>query len=280
MKHLNLQQHISLESIDESIALEAGMFSNLKHILLDSIPNLIHGAKKLFTFSHEKYDLTYMEHSYSVIERYLIRANFALINDLELIGPEGMTSKLPVLLDVLIGNMEYSNKSLKILNEFKSYLSTLINNPEARKNLKDNSNQYKNIDRERNIEADKLKGCYTKVNSVKAAFRLDELVSNNTEWLECYKKLEKLLALGKVYDITTYNKTVNECTELLTALEGILKSTDHKAYSPETTKTLSAITLTVAREVEFHFLTVYRITEVKRVYEKSTDMLIKALRGA
>lgn len=284
MKHIDLSDvsdlSISLENLDERIALEAGFISGIATAIRDAVPNLIFNAKKLFANIKklDKHDLRFLDVNYTVLERLMGDDTFVNISELPVVVPEGMSSNLFDVCEAVKKLVAYSNNTLPRLQDYSRFIAGIISSADGRKSLNDYSGIMKTVDKERDQVTKPYNDCF-QAGSTKAIREYGSVVENNKMWLSCYQSLTDSIEDAKKFKLVDIENSINEITMLLDNLNERIKSGTVLDMSTETLRTLSAMTVTVAREVELYGITMYRLSEVKKCYEISSKDLLKALKG-
>lgn len=268
----------SLESLDGRIALEAQFIKDIANTVRDVIPNMIYGTKKIFNHFRkiEKSDLYMLDLKIHVVERLFKETNYANICDSVAISPEGLSSTYDQLALRVLDCVKYSNNVPPRLNDYSALVSGIINSAENRKSLADYSGVMKQVDVERNNVNDEYGKLFTK-GSVKSVRKFSDIIENNTTWLECIPVIEEAMKQATKYKTNDIQKSVDNLSILLDGLNDRVSNGTAVDFTPETLKTLSATTLTVARDVEFYGVTMFRLSETKRCYEETCKNIMKML---
>lgn len=282
MKHLNLNVEapgvLSLESLNEQIAMESGFVGRIATTLMDVIPNLVHGAKKKLVGTRlDKYDLRFVDVNKTVMQRAIKEGSYANISDFPVPVPQGFNGNYLQLCDALTQCIVHSNDALQRLQEYSQFLANVISSVDARRSMRDYTGVMKGYDAQR----EKVSTIYGKLfttDSVQALSKYGQVVDSNKQWFEVYDALDKLCALGREQKLNVLESTVTEIVALLDALQERITSKTITDMTPETLRSLSAMTVTAAREVEFCAISLYRLSETKKCYETACANLIKALR--
>lgn len=282
MKHIDLKEienlNLSLESLDERIAMEAGFISGIATTIRDVVPNIIFAARKAFANIKglDKHDLRFLDVNYRILERVLGNDTFVNISGLPVVIPEGMSSPFNEVCVSVQKLVNYANNTQPRLTDYAKFISTVISSQDGRKALNDYSTLMKAVDKERDNTASYYNACF-QAGSTKAITDYGKAIENNTLWLSCNQTLLETIEQAKLYKVKDISNLVSEVSILLDNLNERIKAGTVLDMSPETLRSLSAMTVTMAREVELYALTMYRLSEVKKCYELSCKNLIKAL---
>lgn len=269
---------LSLESIDERIAMEAGMISSITNMISDLVPNMIFGAKKIYNHfvKLEKPDLRLLMVDERKLKRALNPNSFADLSNIEIAMPEGFSGNTLTLFNCIKENVQYVNNAPPRLQDYIKFISGLISSSEGRRSLSDYSAIMKAVDKEREEQIAKYAANFTP-GSVRSMMKYGDVVENNNQWIECISVVRSCMETALKHKIKDVQSQVDIVVRLLDDINSRVSKGTMNDMTPETLRTLSAMTLTMAREVEFYALTMYHLSESKRHYEESSKQLIQCM---
>ena len=282
MKHIDMSElndlSFALESLDTRIAMESGFINGIANTIRDVVPNLIFGANKIFASIKglDKYDLRYLDVKMHIMKRILTEDNFVDISGIPVVIPEGMSSSFHMICEAIQKQVTYANNTYPRLVDYSKFISSLISSSDGRRSLKDYSALMKAVDAERETVSKEYANCIQS-GSTKSIADYGDVTENNGNWLLCNQILLDTIEKAKVHKVKDIESFVNEITLLLDNLNTRIRSGTVLDMTTETLKSLSAMTVTIAREVEMYAITLYRLSEIKKCYEESCKKLIKSL---
>lgn len=277
-EHFEGSLAVSLESIEQRVAIESGVFNSIANSIADVIPSLVHAAKKHFAAKDiDKWDLRFLDVNYAVLEKALLAANYMDIREIACNCPPAVNATLGEYTSALTSCMEYANGVFGKLTDYSIYLSRILSNKDERRSVRDYSLVAKDNDKARAalaLEHDKL----LKSGSNRTIARFGEIASSNKDFIEVQVKMVTLLKACQVVKVSDVQALIKNVVELLAALEQASQNKEINDLSPEAFRTLTTLTSVMARDVEFYAITLYRAFQAKVAYEQSAQALIKSLR--
>lgn len=281
MKALQLEEPTGMEALvalTSTAALEAFSLRAVANRAADIIPNLSHAfTEVLSSFKGDKYDLKPLSVNKVVLDRALDAANYLEINKLNVFVPQGFSGNFKEYLQVLSTALVFTNGIKARMLQFNQLVSALITDKNTRQSSKDLSTATSNMEREREGVRMQLEA-FQKAGSRSDRAQLGQVYASLNEVKECVFLAADLLSHANDVALNEVELMTREAGELLRALGDQAIAGKIENLSPETYKSLSSATLTMARDVELHSLLMYAVYQVKKSVEHTSDVLITALR--
>lgn len=281
MKHLTidtLQGIPALEAYCATVAVEAFSLKAVANRAIDIIPNLSHALNEvLSTYKGEKYDLKPLSVNRLVLQRTLKTADFLSIGKFNVYVPQGFTGNMKEYLVVFNQAMLFSNGIIGRMTKFNQLVSALMTDQNSRRSTKDLSIATTDMETEREGVRRALAE-FTKEGSRSDRTPLQSVYRSLGEVEECVSMGGDILFAVQKVSLDEVEKLTSDASELLKALGEQAVAGKIDDLSPESYRSLSSATLTMARDVELFSLLMDRTYQIKKALEHTSEALIKTLR--
>ena len=136
---------------------------------------------------------------------------------------------------------------IKVVSDFRNYVSQFITNKEEKKALKDITHHYEDLKKRRELISKVLHRWFPKDTS-KSRTELKNVVSRINDFYDIYSEVNKLTNTLKTVSVANLYMAVNDCAD---TLKLVTDNKDSSVVSQAAAKNLSIGTYEVAKYVEF-----------------------------
>lgn len=281
MKELHLEElagMVALESLCSTAALEAFSLRAVANRASDIIPNLAYAfSEVLNTYKGDKYDLKPLSLNMAVLEKALKGANYLEVGKLNVFVPQSFVGNFKEYLVVLDQALNFTNSIETRMLQFNQLVSALISDKNTRQSTKDLSTASSGMEQQREAVRVQLSK-FTKEGSRSDRACLQDVYRSLAEVKECASLSADILSRANQVSLAEVQKMTEDASELLKALGEQALEGKIEGLSPESYKSLSSATLTMARDVELHAVLMFSVYQVKKAVEHTGDVVIQALR--
>jgi hypothetical protein len=276
---LAMSGHIEHASrIDRRIAMEAGFLSSFVTTVREVIPSMLTSISDALTSLSFSSSDKRNTGNYSSFLNLLDKSNFMEIGDVKISVPEGFTGHLPTYVDTLKMCSEHAGKiASDVLLPYNTFLSQLLSSDNTRLSSMGQLNYLVKRDSEREELNSKI-GNFLRKGSTQVKQPMKDVFSRNAEWeLVLTNQNTAINELGKT-DRKTVQDMVDQCVELIEAVRSSAESGELDNLSGPMIKQLSASTMSVANEVTFYSITLYRVNAMDKIINDSISILTEELK--
>lgn len=282
MKMLKIEEvpaNVALESIAETMALEAMGLSSIVNRVVDLVPTLVHSAKSfLSSVNRDKPDLAPLHLNKGVLERCFSNAPFSDIVTLSHPVPPGFEGNLYEYSEHLKKQVAYINELPSKLTAFNQFVSELISSPQARKTIKASADKFRAMAGTRKLLVAETRNFFGGATSRIANAKYGDVIGSNAQYLQFSENTVTLVEMANKTSFSDTEKLVRDSKELLEALAQVARDGQLTEMSNLAFDALGAYTETIAREVEMYSLVLFAVAELRACVEQGNAKLIQALR--
>lgn len=267
--------------IDRRIAMEAGFLSNFATTIREAIPSMltsISDALSSLSFSDQISRQKTISNNRTAFLNAIKKSNFVELSDTKIFVPEGFQGHLPSYVEVLKLCANHAGKVVAdVLMPYNLFLSQLLSSDDARLSSFGKLGYLSNTDVKRE-EFTKLTSNYFVKGSTQVKQPYGKTFNRNSEWEDMFiSQNETVKAIEQVNRKTVQN-SVDDCVQLIEAIKQATNDGEMNNLSGPMVKQLSSATLSVANEVAFYSITVYRVNGMEKVIDETIDILTKELK--
>lgn len=280
MKNSLIQQDaivMSLETLNETVALEAFSFSGMANRVADIIPNLVYSFKRDLKPLTDKLDLTRMDVNKAALTKAINAANYTEIGDIYVSVPQGFVGAFSEYIPALGKAVTFTNDVTSRLTEFNQLLSILISDKQSRMSSRDHAVASNKLEKERE-EIRSALAVFFKATSRSSRAKLSEVYQNCNEILSTVDTAGEVIMLANAITLKEVESLISTSVELLNAISDKAEKRQLEGLSPEALKSLASSCLTAARDVELHSHLMHQTWQLKHAIQKNAQELTKALR--
>lgn len=281
MKTLRIEEETpvaALESIVESIALEASAAQGFVNRVADLVPTLVTATKNVLSSNDDKPELAPLHLNIGVLQSALKDAPFSDIVSLSHPVPAGMEGNMYDFVSVMEKQVHYINEVPAKLTAFNQFVSGLITSAQTRKSINNFSDEFREMAHERNALLQGSREFFKTATSRIAVKPYGEIVASNTQYIELSKKVQKLVDDANKTSFKNTQKLVKDTKELLDALTTSAMGGQLTEMSGASMETLAVYTTTIAQEVEMYSTVLFMVAELRKSIFEGNAKLIRALR--
>lgn len=288
MKHLTVDQArdplSELAQVQQIVAMESEVLSNFAATINGVVPKLVGAAKDFLgkvrgmAFAPSADTQEQLRNRPAIIQ-LINKYEYTHLAAMAAYVPEGFNGNLLDYSAFLVRCVNHINGvHEKVLKPYNQFLSALIADAQSVLSSEDRLAFLVKIQKERealNEEAAK----FFRPGATNTRADIGKVVRRNKEWEEIVMNLNvvnRVLAGMKNEDVM---KEVDKTTHLLDALKTSAKSGELNTITPVQLRSLSASTLSVAREVEFYAVTRFRAMVFNTAMDDTFSLLKSALGG-
>ncbi len=254
LQRLNLEPLdplVALENIDSGIALENFNFKTLGNRISDAIPNVTFAMKQILAKSSlGKTDKIQYSFNEKVAEKAVAELQYLKVADVNVFVPRGFQGKMYDYLTLVESAYRFAQETSSQLTSYNQFLSLLISNPDTRSSTQDFTANIKDRQAELQTVKSIMTTFFTSKNHTDRA-PLGETFSRSGEILDSMHLLKKIVDTSSKNEAKDVLQLVSDCSALLSAVADGAHENRMSNLSPEALKTLSAMTYSMAYEVEF-----------------------------
>lgn len=268
----------ALESITETIAIEAMGITGVFNRVQDLVPTLVTATKNYFASNADKPDLPQLSINDTVLGRCFDKAPYSDIVSLSHPVPAGFEGNLYDYASVLKQQVLYINTVPAKLTAFNQFVSSLISNAQARKSVRSLASEYREMADSRRVLLEASRKFFPSGNSRVSSRTYGEIIGSNAQYIQLSKLVQAITGEANRTSFKETQKLVADCKELLDALSHSATGGQLTEMSGASMDTLAAYTETVAHEVEMYSMVLFATAELRRSIEEGNKKLIQALR--
>ena len=263
----------SLEHYIQDITLEAGIVDNMVLTLRDVLPNFL---KQLLPEIKEFDNIAStpavkLSKDENEAIKKLRDIEFQYLRKITFDGPEGFTGSYLLFAKILNSNIEYILSISKTVKEYKTFLSGLLSNGDARLSTKDLSFKYKELAKEREAREDGL-ATFIKRGSYKVQLPIGEVFDRTSDIEAAITEFATIDKRMSLVDLKQLKNDVDACVDILNLLIQRINEGDIKNLTPAAAKSLSIGAYEMARNVQYvasaYYTILTGITGTNRLIEK------------
>jgi Sec7-like guanine-nucleotide exchange factor len=200
------------------------------------------------------------------------------IGDTKIFVPEGFVGHLPTYTDALKSSAEHASKVVSdVLVPYNTFLSQLLSSDNARLASIGQLGYLSKFDARRE-ELNKWIGDFFRKGSTQVKQPMKDVFSRNAEWeTVLFNQNDATKEIGKV-DRKSVQSMVDQCVELIEAVKASAESGELDNLSGPMIKQLAASAMSVANEVTFYSITLYRVNGMDKIINDSIDILTEELK--
>lgn len=268
----------ALESVVDTIALEAMTMSGVFNRVADLVPTLVQSAKNFFATNPDKPELPALHLNEAVLSKCFDNAPYSDIVSLSHPVPAGFEGNLYEYAKVLEQQVHYINELPAKLTAFNQFVSGLITNAQSRKSVQNTSDDYRKMAESRKELLQASRSFFPSAHSRIAQRRYGDIVASNNQYLELSRFVVTIVAEANKTTFKDTQKLIADCKELLDALSHSAAGGQLTEMSGASMETLATYTETIAHEAEMYAVVLFAVAELRKCIEQGNKKLIQALR--
>lgn len=264
--------------IDRRIAMEAGFLSNFVTTIREVVPSMLSSISSALTSLNFSSSDKRSTSNYSIFLNLLNKSNFMEIGDTKISVPEGFVGHLPTYTDVLKSSAEHAGKVVSdVLVPYNTFLSQLLSSDNTRLASIGQLGYLYKFDTRRE-ELNKWIGDFLRKGSTQVKQPMKDVFSRNAEWeTVLFNQNDATKEIGKA-DRKSVQAMVDQCVELIEAVKASAETGELDNLSGPIIKQLAASAMSVANEVTFYSITLYRVNAMDKIINDSIDILTEELK--
>ena len=242
----------------EAIALESTLLANMVNSVKNYFPGFMESIKPAFdSLSNITPPTLSKLFKSKTLEDKLNEAKYENVKYLKVSVPEGFNGNYLEYLELLNETLSYFDASYQSINEYYVLVSSIVTNKEAKKSLKDETKEYKDLEKSRMALNDKISDMF-KARSTEALSTFGKHFKTNKEYSGAVVAASVLDRHLRAINIETVKGKVKQIVDVLSILIEQADKGNIAYMTPEVTKNIAFGAKEVAHQVEFLSVNLYR----------------------
>jgi len=261
----------SLRIQNERVAIEAFAGANVQSLLSNTFPALLSDIKGFFgSFTSDTPAIALSPKERDFVKE-LAKHAYGNLSPLAAFVPEGLDTTYLKYSNILLNAAEHvSHLTIAVLPSYANFLSSLINNQDAKLSTISFNKIYQELTVKREVLNQELGLCF-KRGSTKTEVTFGDVVARNNDWEKVFVVNAEMLKHVNSVDRKVLNKKIQECSELLEVIMLKMKRNEFENMSPEVIINLSNGAYQVARELEFFSVTYFKVVAYTNAVNRTID---------
>jgi hypothetical protein len=259
----------------DSLALEGFSLSGTLSSLAGFMPNIIAG----FASSKVALELpeTPLKKDQSKFLKLLDQFSYAELMGLRAFRPEGVRVTYLQYLAVLIPVATYLQEIQKnVTSPYLLFLAQVVSDKKAALSTRSQDAEYRQLDANRARMLSQLSALYAS-DSYEAKTTVGKVVDRNADWKPVFAQCNQAMDCLKTIGLASLKDQMNQCTDYLETIHGLLKSGALEGTTPEVVKHLASGAYCIAQEFEFFATTYYRALALRGSIDNTTQHVLETM---
>ncbi len=250
---IKIDDSVSMQLSIETIALEAGVLSNMVDTVKRTFPGLINGVTTAFTNLDSNSSIGKIgevtKDQQRLIE-FIQKSDYMDFDTYKVTVPEGFIATYLEALEVCENAIDYMQYVKDVvLKEFRVYLSVFISNKDSKISSKDNTFKYKEYKSKRDAVNSSFGKLY-RANSYDVNSTYHKVIRRNSDFYSLLNSFNKVSKQLKEVDIDFIKQEIKEIIDLIDLIYTQAKENKIETISPEAIQNISNGAFHTASDVE------------------------------
>lgn len=282
MKTLAIQEETNvfaaLESIDQTVALEAFSVGGFANRIADLIPNLTHSAQQAFNkYTSDKYDLKPLNFNPLILKKATDSATYMSVAPFQVYVPKGFQGNLKDYAMALALSVDFVNGIVERMTAFNTLVSAVISDKATRQSVRNLAVATNEQQKQRVEIVEAIRG-FKNAQSRRDRVKLSEAYRSLGEMNDVAGLTDEILRSCSNVEMAEIERLIKDAGELLDTLSTASQDGSLSGLTPEVLQSISSSTLTIARDVELYSIMMFSASEMKQAVQDTAKEFIKAVR--